>query len=240
MPNHITTVCALTAAPATIDRFVAAHFKRDDERKADLFFDFNTIVPMPASVATVEESNVAAAGMYALTGIIKTRFIGLWTHPVKGYEHRGFEFNAISTHDDFRAWLEANDPDVLAKGRAMLAAFRETGFFGWYDWSYANWGTKWNSYDLFVRMRGVGQIEFQFDTANGIPEPIFERLAEMYPEAEFALRSIDEGGPQFEGRYCGTERRYEQAEPSPERFKFVYGMTEEQKYGDDDDAKTVN
>lgn len=29
----------------------------------------------------------------------------------------------------------------------MEKNFKETGFKSWYDWSNANWGTKWNSYD---------------------------------------------------------------------------------------------
>ena len=48
------------------------------------------------------------------------------------------------------------------------------GFDNWYDWAYANWGTKWNSYDGHLNEQSVS-----FCTAWGPPLPVIERLAQI-------------------------------------------------------------
>jgi len=48
----------------------------------------------------------------------------------------------------------------------------------WYDWRYANWGTKWNSYvcELDDSQIKQGQLDYRFDTAWGPPNGICRKL----------------------------------------------------------------
>jgi|GEM_PF-1859359 len=73
-------------------------------------------------------------------------------------------------------------------------ALKETGYADWYDWSVANWGTKWGTYDFEERERSDGRYVFKFESAWSFPTPVFKKLAEMWPSLVFALVSFDEGG----------------------------------------------
>jgi hypothetical protein len=53
-----------------------------------------------------------------------------------------------------------------------ISAFKETGHMNWYTWSCANWGTKWNAYDV----ERVSEHEVMFRTAWAAPHPVIGRL----------------------------------------------------------------
>lgn len=57
----------------------------------------------------------------------------------------------------------------------------------WYRWSVDNWGTKWNAYDI-----SVSESSVRFDTAWSAPLPIFEALAERFPDYSFDIKYADE------------------------------------------------
>lgn len=235
MPNHITTICTATGAPAQLDRFTAAHIRKKEDGRD--WFDLATVIPVPACVDGTESGSEADAGFYALTGLIHNRFLCLPPfNPATHYVQRGFHADGFVTHEHFRDWLAEHAPEVLAKGEKSLQCFRETGHRGWYDWNVANWGTKWNSYDYAQRSREPERFVFKFETANGFPGPVFEKLAELFPELTFEVVTIDEGGPEFEGRYAGVERTFERKEHSAERYRFVYGSDPYTDDGDDAEA----
>jgi hypothetical protein len=93
-----------------------------------------------------------------------------------------------------RVWLAKNRPDALVKARLSLQCLVETGHPNWYEWSIDNWGTKWGAYDYAeVAAQVDGRFVFRFQTAWSFPEPIFRKLAEIYPTLTFAVISFDEG-----------------------------------------------
>jgi len=68
---------------------------------------------------------------------------------------------------------------------------------GGYDWCIATWGTKWNACEPSYNTDGE-TIMYSFDTAWSPPEPIVEKLSEMFPTLHFELR-FEEGGMGFSG-----------------------------------------
>ncbi len=61
---------------------------------------------------------------------------------------------------------------------------REKAIYGqnnWYDWCHKNWGTKWNSYGYREDTPNPDAV-ISFNTANGIPHPVIQKLSELYPD----------------------------------------------------------
>ena len=70
----------------------------------------------------------------------------------------------------------------------------------WYDWCYQNWGTKWDAYD---REEGdideeCGYAEFEFHTAWGPADGIYDKIAEDYPDVSVSW-FYDEPGMETAG-----------------------------------------
>jgi len=55
------------------------------------------------------------------------------------------------------------------------------------------WGTKWNAYDTAIVLRGPGYLNFEFNTANNFPGPVYRELGKMFPRLEFDIAAIDPG-----------------------------------------------
>jgi hypothetical protein len=70
---------------------------------------------------------------------------------------------------------------------SVTRAKREFGYTSWYDWSSANWGTKWNAYEALIENGAV-----KFDTAWATPLPVIEKLSKMFPDEEIHVRYADE------------------------------------------------
>lgn len=68
---------------------------------------------------------------------------------------------------------------------------KKYGADNWYIWSVDNWGTKWNAYDCAIN-KEHGTISFC--TAWSLPEPVIEKMAEMYPNLDFHFEVVEEGG----------------------------------------------
>lgn len=111
-------------------------------------------------------------------------------------------------------------PDYIYRG-TMGAREREiNGEINWYDWSYKNWGTKWNSVDAYVWNDLI-----QFQTAWSPCDPVIAALAEMFPVMRFTYTFYEE----LMG-FCG-KRVYENGE-----IIFYYdGDYAENPFCDDDE-----
>ena len=97
----------------------------------------------------------------------------------------------------------------------------------WYDWSVANWGTKWNAYDFdygnYEPYKEGNQIKFL--TAWTRPEPVIQKLSELFPEIQIFHEWADEDvgmnvgevlyeGGEIEDEYIpngGSKEAYEMA-----------------------------
>ena len=69
------------------------------------------------------------------------------------------------------------------------------GYDNWYNWSNANWGTKWNAYEV----EHISDTEVQFDTAWSCADNLIAKLSSLHPTVEFILTYADEDT----GSNCG-------------------------------------
>lgn len=111
---------------------------------------------------------------------------------------------------------------------AGVQAFKETGYHDWYEWSVANWGTKWPPSDTWVNQM-VDCVEIKFSSAWSPPVKLIETIAEKNPHLSFVLYFTEEadqytgailyadGQPQLEVSYdFDDDLRF------PESFKDRY------------------
>lgn len=226
MPNHVTTICTITGPAADVAAFAEAHVRPDEtDSTSRPRLNFRTVIPMPESVAGTTSGTEQEVAMFALTGAQKPDKYG-FRALFKNDTPLSFPYVqawGCRTREELLVYLEKNNPKALEQGRASLKAFEESGFYDWYDWSIARWGTKWGAYDFEDRERGDGRYVFKFETAWSFPEPVFRALASKWPTLTFAVVSYDEGGNfacvgEFNG--AGDFRR---VDCTPELYERVYG-----------------
>ena len=84
-------------------------------------------------------------------------------------------------------------PDHIFRGDLCQAERDQYGSANWYDWSIANWGTKWNSYGYDDNTtKDFDGATITFDTAWSNPHPVIAILAEKYPALNFEHKWADE------------------------------------------------
>jgi hypothetical protein len=192
MPNDVEIVCQLAGSITAIAIFKLAHIKMLNDAP---MLDFETVIPMPASVRETERSWDVDLCIFAL-GCEKTSL-----YRNASLEENWFAKKGMTARSEILAWVEENMAHGLAAARRSILAQAETGCPDWYQWSVQNWGTKWNSY--WFAWLSPEPITFSFCTAWSFPHPIFAKLAELHPELTFDCSYVDEMG-NFDGRsvYC--------------------------------------
>jgi hypothetical protein len=69
-----------------------------------------------------------------------------------------------------------------------MRSLKEYGHTSWYEWSNANWGTKWNAYEV----NRVSDTVIKFQAARSMPANWFEKLIEKFPGEQVSIRWADE------------------------------------------------
>jgi hypothetical protein len=124
----------------------------------DKVFDFNRIIPMP------ELLKYTGKGCRIIDGQrVESWYVLDHTTPLPKNEH-------------VRRFTAAEEAELEAVGHR-----------NWYDWSWDNWGTKWNARRAEVNETALayGYVEIHFETAWGEPMPIFRRLFDLFPHISF-------------------------------------------------------
>lgn len=80
----------------------------------------------------------------------------------------------------------------------------------WYEFNNREWGTKWDACDVYTDNQG-DTLYITFNTAWGIPEPVFEAMVSQHPELDFDIRSQEEQG--WGATYTSMEDTDENGEP---------------------------
>lgn len=128
----------------------------------DQLFDFNRIIPMP------ELLKQTGSGFRTIDGEEVTNWYVLnRDDPLPG--------------DDGVRRFTAEENATLAK----------IGYSNWYDWSVANWGTKWNACRARIEDETSiehGYAEITFDTAWDAPVPVLLATVKMFPKLTFDCR----------------------------------------------------
>ena len=72
------------------------------------------------------------------------------------------------------------------------------GADNWYDWSINNWGTKWNTKDIYCDRESNGSLTYNFTTPWGPPDKWLLAIINKYPDLEIKL-TYEEAGMDFGG-----------------------------------------
>lgn len=108
-------------------------------------------------------------------------------------------------------------PKNIFKGNLGVRERELYGNNNWYDWSVANWGTKWNAYGFDPNTDYSKEKELKFLTAWSAPHPVIAKLSEMFPSVKLEHEWADEDI----GMNCGRHVYYD-----GERIEEYYSESE--------------
>lgn len=93
--------------------------------------------------------------------------------------------------DHVKVWREKEGPDgkMVPEKVDVDALIRAYGYADWYNWSIANWGTKWDveAKVEVVDTDGKKYLKAHFDTAWSPPSQFLHTMAEKWPTLEGLL-----------------------------------------------------
>lgn len=187
MPNHVTHRVIVRGSPRDLaifkDTFLALRSVTDVAGDVHMkrTFDFNILAPMPDMIRNAESSSVIEDGFIVLgVGAIPTVFGAQVSYREMVERYLSFAWVKAAGVTDLgglKSLLLQRAPDCAAKAEKALKVYEAHGHISWYSWSIANWGTKWNAYDVEILEHTQEQLVFRFDTAWSPPMPIFDALA---------------------------------------------------------------
>lgn len=245
MPNWCQNKLQICCEQTNAEQLKSRLFAQDE--KGEWYLDFELLVPMPASL-NIECSTAGDHAMQFLKLSPNKRL----TRPLLKKYIRSSEVERIYRKakqcrwyvGDFTRWL-LKHPDEqkvlwlnLDLGQQYLSNLAQYGHKDWYDWSYANWGCKWNvcASSCEVIFHDCGDIDCFFDTPWGPPDNWFDTLCKTFPDVEFTL-SFFESGMWFAGEYVANldGSHYEITIDDSEIREFAENVFGEEFYDEDDE-----
>lgn len=169
-------------------------------------FDFNLVIPRPEiyndpDLVSGGHENIAIEWYKSNRGTVVPK-IDLSVSKKQSFVQKieSAIRSALTPHKiNFDEIEKYGDPDTLYEiGKKYVEAHDKYGYYDWYDWSNANWGTKWNACDCVINMN-EGWVEFE--TAWCMPEPIMNKIFEDNPGCVIVFIWSDED-------YTGTYTVY--------------------------------
>ncbi len=215
-------------------------------------FDFNKVIPMP------EELRVTHDGISAIRGHINNYLT--MVNPCTPVYDSSFEklsdkdfaelykaifkyYNQERTHL-VNCYLPSPDAEEARVGEKLAHNIEKYGQPTWYEWSIQNWGTKWNAY----YPASTDENTLAFCTAWASPNPVIDKLAEMFPALEFEHSWADEcfGCNLGKNTYKGGKfiESFSPEEGSEEAYKFAaeiigYDPREEESAEDNEEQPEI-
>lgn len=227
MPNHVANVVKMKGISEL------PLFKIDDDGEKS--FDFNKIIPMPESLdvcsgsitdecivcyltqkGTVSIENLKDFDGVLLRKLVKNYFGG------EGWPEEVLRRVRVKMKEE----TEENKDEMYRNGEVYVSNYLKYGYTTWYDWCYANWGTKWNAY----RFDFIDEDTIRFETAWSNPEPVMRKLSEMYPEVEIEHWWADEcigsntGYTRFLDGISSSDFCDEDSEEAEENYEFCWSF----------------
>ena len=210
MPNHVTNKITVTGPKEDRDRLKDfLRFKHPGEEETPL--SFNSFIPMPQELmettsgsGVVESIYLVDREMFEKAYEISQRKIWDEKMPIAAYESKMLsnlaqkakwvqqDVEPFRSREEALAWFTEHDQTVFAFGERHAKALRNTGYLDWYEWSIANWGTKWDAYSIRVEETD-DKLIYQFDTAWSPPTPFIEKMVETFQMLDFEHWYFDEG-----------------------------------------------
>jgi hypothetical protein len=129
-----------------------------------------------------------------------------------------------------RRWREIDGENIAISEEDQKEMMEKFGADCLYEWNIENWGTKWNSYGFHFTYSDSESMGFELETAWSPAEPIFNKLAEMYPSLTFYVSCFDEGW-NFAGKgfFSNEETTFEVVEATDAMYEEVYGYEPEEE-----------
>ena len=149
MPNHINSQVQITGAKTKIKKLIKDLGIVLDLEALENKFDFNAIVKMP------EE-------------LLET------VSPTKVFETQ----EEVNTENERRQGVWKNKQTAAILKSEADRRMKEYGALNWYDWAYANWGTKWNAYEVKLIDWSDTKLVVDIQTAWDTPHEIWRKLEE--------------------------------------------------------------
>ena len=196
MPNYVKNI--VTVSEETMNKIKEKYFKMG-------ILSFEKIIPMPKRLHLIDGYITDASIYYTwskkseierkeITKILKSYKVDFYANyweKIKDCKKRGGfseieKFAKNYNPSDIEKELHINSLEEL--GDAYLENIKEYGCTTWYEWRIENWGTKWDVYDDFKS----NKTTMTFETAWSIPEPIFEKLSEEFPNEFIEVKFADE------------------------------------------------
>lgn len=218
MPNWVTNKVKFSGRGKEILDKVITQLDRNNETNGweEELFDFEKIVPMPKELHLISGGTQDSAIMYAISlktdeekqeiyDKLKNKDTGLWGSYYDKFT-RHYDKQEISRLKElakqFKKDRKNNKQDAFEYidydglgiktledlGNRYINNVLEYGYDTWYDWSCANWGTKWNSSSTYV----VSDNEVEFDTAWSCPFEVLKALSKQYADIEIYVEFADE------------------------------------------------
>lgn len=190
MPNHVTNIIEIKGDPARVKALFEA-IKSDEFGLGSI--DFNKLIPMPPEL-DIEEGSQTKQGLKAYND-----FIEVYTFNGK---KENFDLSNIPEKAE-QAFLRVR-PDIDSAtwklGKQAFQNQQRWGFTTWYGFCTRQWGTKWNAYGYEDGVQFDGH-SLRFWSAWSPPQPVIDKLSEMYPDLDFVHQFADEDI----GHNCGED-----------------------------------
>lgn len=181
MPNWTTNTVILHGTKNRLDEI------KELLRSEENVFDFEKIIPMPASLH-IEAGGIMVVAM-ALAGQKKNP--DAYRSAKEKLKKMHLPYTMHDVPEGCKRVLETEE-DIAAIGRVYLENQEKYGAPTWYDWRCEHWGTKWNSCQAELASADDTELVYHFDTAWTAPDPVMKALTEKYPDITATMQSVYE------------------------------------------------
>ena len=208
MPNHITNILEFECTPERFKEIAESLKSNPDEPLGQV--DFNTLIPMPESLA-IEAGSRGEKGYKAYKEFV------IQSMPLDDAEKDKLE---ASFRDRFK-----DDPETWELGKQYFQNIQLYGTPNWYDWCCEHWNTKWNAYECLSVDPMDRRLEFL--TAWSSVPPIVEAISRKFPDTVITYRWADENIGYNVGEVVLQDGRYLEDRSPEEGTKAAYDLAAE-------------
>ena len=174
MPNWVKNNVVVSGNVEKIQKFVNECIDKENRHGEEVAFTFDKVIPMPKSLNIESSTNVKLGMEY-------------WT----ATDERKKEIEEIFTDKEYF-------DKVVNLGKIALDNKQKYGYKDWYDWSVANWGTKWDACECSAEIAD-DSVSIFFDTAWSSPVLVMLELSKKF-DVKVSVEFADEDL----GNNCGT------------------------------------
>lgn len=185
MPNHVRNILAFNADEETVQN-ILNDIKNDEKGMGSI--DFNKLIPMPPEL-NIEKGSDTQKGckLFSEYANRAQKIITTLNHP--NVDNEEFTKAALAQKELIQELNGLSDENkrLFDLGKQYNENVNNYGYGDWYDWSVANWDTKWNAYDFSHYENTIS-----FSTAWSAPDSVIRAISEKYPDVEVFHRWADE------------------------------------------------